>query len=115
MELAIENALNIGADEFYRSSRYDLPLIVVLINSKNKKAFDILEGNIRQTDIIQQMSSNSIIIFLAHTNLDEANLFLSKVKSEFDFTYSLKEFSGNQDEFLKSLFLENMRLLKILI
>ena len=107
MELLIENALNIGADEFYRSSRYVLPLSVMLVNSEDKNAFNILEENIRQTDIIQQLSRDSIIVFLSHTGINEANHFIEKVKEKFTFTYTVKEFKGSENRFLEALFLEN--------
>ena len=107
MEMQIESALNIGADEFYRSSRYNLPLVVVLINSDDSMAFNILESSVRQTDILQQLTSDTTVVFLSHTNFRESEKFIQKIKDRFDFTYSVSEFKDSQNTFLKSLFLEN--------
>ena len=109
MELLIENALNIGADEFYRSSRYALPLVVMLVNSADKNAFNILEESVRQTDIIQQLDSNTIIIFLSHAGVNESNHCIEKFKERLEFTYTLREFKGSQSKFLEALFLENSK------
>ena len=107
MELLIENAAIIGADEFYRSTRYDLPLVVILVNSEDRRAFDILEDNIRKTDIIQQLSSESIVVFLSHTNYKESELFIEKIKGSFEFTYTVSEFKSPEDVFLRNLFINN--------
>ena len=107
MELLIDNALNIGSDEFYRSSRYALPLVVMLVNSEDKKAFNILEENIRKTDIIQQLDSETVIVFLSHTSFNEANHFIQKMEEKFSFSYTSKEYKGSETKFLKTLFLEN--------
>jgi len=107
MELLIENALNIGSDEFYRSSRYGLPLAVMLLNSEDRGAFNILEESVRQTDVIQQLSSDTIIIFLSHTELNEADHCIEKLKEKLDFTYTIRNFKGSEARFLKALFLEN--------
>ncbi|EDZ62874.1 hypothetical protein SMGD1_2096 [Sulfurimonas gotlandica GD1] len=107
MELMIENVLNIGEDEFYRASRYKLPLSAILINSDDNKAFDILENNTRQIDIVQQLSSDLLIVFLAHTDHSNSLIFLDKIKNKFDFTYTSSEFIGSQLEFVRKLFLDN--------
>lgn len=107
MELLIENTLNIGEDEFYRASRYNLALAVMLVNSQDKKAFDILENSIRKTDVIQQLNSDTIVVFLTHTNYDESMKFIKKLESKFEFTYTCSEFQGSREKFLKTLFLEN--------
>ena len=107
MELLIESTLLIGADEFYRSSRYNLPLVVMLVNSTNNKAFDILEESIRQTDVIQQLTSDTTVVFLSHTNYKESELFVQKIKEKFDFTSTISEFKKEENTFLKTLFLEN--------
>ena len=108
MELSIENALNIGSDEFYRASRYSLPLVVMLVNSDDKGAFNILEDSIRQTDIVQQLTSDSIIVFSSHTNYEKAGQFIEKIRDKFSFTYTAHEYNGAESKFLKGLFLENM-------
>ena len=107
MELLIDNALNIGTDEFYRSSRYALPLVVMLINTEDRRAFDILEENIRKTDIIQQLDSETVIVFLSHTGINEANHFIEKMEEKFGFSYTAKEYKGSESRFLESLFVEN--------
>ena len=105
--MEIESALNIGADEFYRASRYNLPLVVLLVNSYDSQAFHILESSVRRTDILQQLTSDTVVIFLSHTNFQESEKFLQKLEDKFDFTYSASEFKDSQNTFLKSLFLEN--------
>ena len=114
MELLIDNALNIGADEFYRSSRYGVPLVVMLINTQDRDAFNILESNVRQTDIIQQLESDMIIVFLSHTDIDESDYCIEKLKEKFSFTYTVKQFKGSEIIFLQSLFLENSEKIKML-
>ena len=107
MELLIQNALNIGSEEFYRASRYKLPLVVILINTQNKKAFDILELSLRKTDLLQQLNSDTIIVFLAHTNYNDSMLFLQKIKEKFPFTYTMAEYKEYEEDFLEKLFVEN--------
>ena len=107
MELLIENVLNIGSDEFYRASRYGMPLVVVLVNTEDKEAFDIFDENTRQTDIVQQLSSELLVVFLSHTNYQDSILFLEKMKDKLTFTHTSKEFVKSKEEFIKSIFLEN--------
>jgi hypothetical protein len=109
MDLLIENVLIIGSDEFYRASRYEVPLFVVLINTDNKDAFNILESYVRQTDVVQQLSSNLIVLLLAHTNYEESLFFMEKIKDKFDFTYTGAEFQNHETLFLETLFLENIK------
>lgn len=110
MELLIQNVLDLGADEFYRTNRYDLPLTVILINSENATAFNVLYDTTRRTDIVQQLTSDLIVIFLTHTDIENSKLFIKKIESEFDFTYTMNEFtsSDSQVEFLQRLFLDNL-------
>ncbi len=112
MELLIENALNIGSDEFYRALRYKLSLVVLLINSDDKNAFNILEDSVRQSDILQQLDSDTIIVFLSHTNIQESNLFIEKIRNRFNFTYTIAEFKDSEFKFLKTLFLQNDKHIK---
>ncbi len=112
MEMLIENALNIGSDEFYRASRYRLSLAVMLINTKNKNAFNVLESIIRQSDVLQQIDSETIIVFLSHTTKDESTLFIEKIKDKFNFSYTVSEYNGainkeSEFKFLEALFLKN--------
>ncbi|WP_373036125.1 hypothetical protein [Sulfurimonas sp.] len=107
MELMIDNVLNIGVDEFYRASRYGLPLSVLLINSDNRRAFDILEENTRQVDIVQQLNSELLIVFLSHTDYKSSLTFIQKIKSKLNFTYTLGEFKDSEQEFVRTLFLDN--------
>ena len=107
MELMVDNVLIIGEDEFYRANRYKLPLTVLLVNSCNTKAFDILEENTRQIDIVQQLSSDLLIVFLSHTDHTKSLKFLEKIKDKFDFTYTCKEFIELELDFVRKLFLDN--------
>lgn len=107
MELLIDTVLNIGADEFYRASRYTLPLVVMLVNSENKNMFDVLENNVRQTDIVQQLSAETAVVFLSHTNYEQSLNFLNKIKNQFNFTYTLGEYKGSEYKFIENLALEN--------
>ena len=107
MELIIDNVLNIAADEFYRASRYKLSLAVILINSRDEKAFDILDEHIRQSDIVQQLSSELVVVILTHTNHESTLLFVNNIKSKFDFTYTAGEFKGDESSFIKKLFSDN--------
>ncbi|WP_373000286.1 hypothetical protein [Sulfurimonas sp.] len=107
MELMIENVLNIGEDEFYRASRYRLPLSVILVNSSDSKAFDILEENTRQIDIVQQLSSDLLIVFLSHTDYNNSITFIDKIKDKLEFTYTSSEFKGSDLKFIRRLFLDN--------
>lgn len=107
MELLIENALNIGSNEFYRAIRYDISLVVMLINTEDRQAFEILESNIRQTDIIQQLDPCIIILFLTHTSVNEANAFLKNMHGKFDFTHTMAKFEDYEHKFLTELFAAN--------
>ena len=107
MELLVENAFIIGENEFYRASRYKSPLVIMLINSEDRKAFDILESSIRKTDILQQLSPETIVVFLSHTNYEEAEDFLKKIKNKLELTYTMREFNGQAQPFLEKLFIEN--------
>ena len=78
MELTMDVVSNIGDDEFYRAERYQVPLVVALINSKDKKIFDIIDKNIRRTDIVQQLSSELIVVFLTHTNYKDSSACIEK-------------------------------------
>jgi len=111
MELDIETALNLGSDEFYRSVRYKIDLTVILINSNKKDAFNTLETNLRKSDIIQQLTSNTIIVFLSHTNLDNSALFIKKMKEKLDFTYTMDEYQNSEHTFLKKLFQKNSEII----
>ncbi|WP_321778771.1 hypothetical protein [Sulfurimonas sp.] len=110
--MLIENALNIGTDEFYRALRYRLCLTVMLINTEDKEAFNVLEKLIRQSDVLQQIDADTIIVFLSHTTKNESTLFIDKIKDKFNFSYTVSEYDGakkqqNEFKFLESLFLKN--------
>jgi hypothetical protein len=107
MELFVQNALDVGSDEFYRANRYKLPLSVILINTQDKKGFDILEATLRKTDILQQIGLETIVVFLPHTNQKDAFLFIEKIKNKFAFTYTLAEYKEHEEEFIEKLFEEN--------
>ena len=109
VELLLDNILNIGDDEFYRAARYKLPLAVMLINSNDRNAFSVLEKSTRQSDIVQQLSSDMLIVFLSHTEYDKALLFVEKIEKELDFTYTISEFSGSEFDFIHDLFIENVQ------
>ncbi len=109
MELLREIVSNVGSDEFYRASRYNTPLTVILINSDDKNMFDIIENNIRRTDIVQQLNSELIVVFLAHTNYHDAFLFIDKMKDKIDFTYYASEYKEPESEFIRNLFLDNIK------
>jgi len=67
MDFEVDVIVDIGTEEFYRAARYQTPLSVILLNSDEKDIFALIEKNIRPTDMIQQISSNLIVIFLSHT------------------------------------------------
>ena len=108
LELLVENVLNIGDDEFYRASRYSHPLTVVLLNCDDKKAFEYIEKHIRQTDIIQQLSSDLLLLLLPHTNHENSILLLDKLKEKIDFTYISREFKEPKEKFIEQIFLDNL-------
>lgn len=107
MELLIDNVLNIGADEFYRSNRYKVPLSVMLINTSDNDAFNLLDRITRQTDIVQQLTSELLVVFLSHTDYDNALLFIYNLGKELDFTYTISQFQGQEFEFIQNLFVQN--------
>lgn len=107
MGFIINTVLDIGNDEFYRAARYQIPLSVALINSNDKHMFYILEKNLRTTDMIQQLTSDLLIVFLSHTNYKNGVSFIHKIEQDVEFTYSLGEFKGAKDNFIKKLFLDN--------
>ena len=109
MELLIQNVLQIGADEFYRSFRYEIPLSVMLINSDDDNAFAILDVSTRQTDIVQQLRADLIVVFLTHTDYDHALLFIENMEKEFKFTSTIIEFQGSEIEFVQNIFMENSK------
>ena len=102
-----ETVLDIGHDEFYRAARYQIPLSVVLINSDDKDIFDLIEKSLRKTDMIQQLTSDLIVVFLSHTTYENAHAFVDKVQKEIDFTYIVDEFKGSKDGFIEKLFTSN--------
>jgi len=104
---------DVGDDEFYRTARYQIPLVVVLINSSDKSIFNIIDDNIRQTDIIQQLSADLIVVFLTHTDYEASLLCMEKIKKIVDFTYTLDEYKGLKPTFIKNLFIENMKMLGV--
>ena len=108
-ELLIENVLNIGTEEFYRHERYKTPLYILLLNTTDKNAFNILEENIRKTDVLQQLTSELLVVFLTHTEHDNALLFINKIKEKINFTYTLSEFKEPKLDFIESLFMENSK------
>lgn len=109
VDLIIQTILDIGIDEFYRSSRYKVPLVVVLINSNDKNAFKILEKHTRRTDIVQQLSAELLVVYLSHTTEDDASHFINKFKEKFDFTYTLDEYTNNEYEFINKLLVQNSK------
>jgi len=107
MELLIDNVLNIGEDEFYRTQRYKLPLVVILINTEDRNAFDILNNCTRQTDIIQQLDYNLLVVFLTHTDFESSKKFIEKIENKFTLTYTSAEYKNNPQKFIEELFLQN--------
>lgn len=108
MEVLLDNILNIGDDEFYRASRYESPLVAILVNSKDNSAYDIFNKNTRQTDIVRQLTQNLTIIFLTHTDYQHSVAFLDKVKEQLDFTYTMSEFDGSEFDFIHDLYVNNI-------
>ena len=100
----MEVVSNVGEDEFYRTNRYIVPLVVFLINSNDKNICDIIEKNIRLTDIVQQLSPELIVVFLSHTAYNNGYLFIDKIKRKIDFTYTLAEFKESKSKFIEKLF-----------
>ena len=93
MEVLLDNILNIGDDEFYRASRYESPLVAILVNSKDNSAYD---------------TQNLTIIFLTHTDYQHSVAFLDKVKEQLDFTYTMSEFDGSEFDFIHDLYVNNI-------
>lgn len=113
MGFIMDTVLDIGHDEFYRAARYQIPLTVVLVNSKNKEIFDLMDQNLRKTDMIQQLTSDLIIVFLSHTNYKNGISFVQKIEKDIEFTYSLDEFKGSKDSFVNNLFELNKQYRKV--
>lgn len=109
MGFIIDTVLDIGHDEFYRAARYQIPLTIILVNSSDKNIFYLLEQNLRKTDMLQQLSSNLLVVFLAHTKYKDGLSFIQNMEKEIGFTYSLDEFKGSKDSFINKLFLENKK------
>ncbi|MCF6310734.1 MAG: hypothetical protein L3J19_09765 [Sulfurimonas sp.] len=107
MDLLIDTVVNLGEDEFYRASRYNTHLAIILVNSKDKNIFDVIDETIRQTDLVQQLTSELIVIFLTHTDHEASFLCIDKIKKMADFTYTLAEYKGSRVELIDKLFLEN--------
>lgn len=107
MDFAVEVILDIGSDEFYRADRYHTPICVLLINSKDKGIFDILEKSLRQTDMIQQLTSELIVVFLTHSKYDDAMLYINKIQSSTNLTYTIGEYSESKVDFVENLFMQN--------
>ena len=108
MDVLLENILNIGDDEFYRSARYKSPLVVLLINSTDKSACNMFKKNTRQTDIVEQLTSNLTVVFLSHTDKEHSIAFLDKVKEQLDFTYTMSEYEGSEFDFIHDLYVNNI-------
>lgn len=109
VDLIIQTILDIGIDEFYRSSRYKVPLVVVLINSNDKNAFKILEKHTRRTDIVQQLTSELLVVYLPHIGNNDAPHFINKMKKELNFTYTMGEYKDNESEFIYNLLVDNSK------
>jgi len=107
MELLMSIVLNLGEDEFYRVNRYETHLAVALINSDDKSIFSNIEKNIRQTDIVQQLDSNLIVVFLTHTDYEASLKCIEKVQRRVDFTYTIAEYRDSRIEFIEKLFSDN--------
>lgn len=107
MDLLIDTVLNLGEDEFYRASRYNTHLAIILVNSKDKNIFDVIDESIRQTDLVQQLTSELLVVFLTHTDRKASLLCINKIKSMIDFTYTLAEYKGSRVELINKLFLDN--------
>jgi len=107
VDLIKQNILDIGSDEFYRASRYKVPLLVILVNTNDKNAFNVLDKCTRQTDIVQQLSSELLVVYLSHTGSKDADAFINKIKKELDFTYTFSEYINDEFEFIHKLLVEN--------
>jgi len=112
MQYSIETVLDIGNEEFYRAARYQIPLSVLLINSRDKNIFDILEELLRPTDIIQQITHELIVVFLTHTNIENANTFVDNIKEHVNFSATVDEYKGFRVEFIQNLFKNNKKMLE---
>jgi len=113
MQYSIETVLDIGNEEFYRAARYQIPLSVLLINSRDKNIFDILEELLRPTDIIQQITHELIVVFLTHTNIENANTFVNNIKEHVNFSATVDEYKGFKVEFIENLFTDNQQTMKV--
>lgn len=109
MDLIVQTILDIGIDEFYRSSRYKVPLVVVLINSNDKNAFKILEKHTRRTDIVQQLSAELLVVYLPHIRSENAYHFIKNMKEKLNFTYTMGEYKDNESEFIYNLLVQNSK------
>lgn len=109
MDLVVQTILDIGIDEFYRSTRYKVPLVVVLVNSNDKNAFKILEKYTRQTDIVQQLTSELLVVYLPHIGSDNASHFIKNMKEKLDFTYTIGEYKDDESEFIYNLLVQNSK------
>ncbi len=107
MEFAIDTVLDIGSDEFYRVDRYHIPMSVVLLNSKDSNLFNIIEKSLRRTDMIQQLTSELIVVFLPHTTYDGATVYINKLDDSVEFTCTVGEYKESRVKFVKDLFLQN--------
>lgn len=109
MELLISTVLHLGEDEFYRVNRYETHLSVALINSTDKKLFEAIDKNIRQTDLLQQLDSALLVVFLTHTNYKASFQCIKKIKKVINFTYTMAEYKESSTEFVQKLFLDNSK------
>jgi hypothetical protein len=107
MDFEVDVIVDIGSEEFYRAVRYQTPLSVILLNSKDKDIFSLIEKNTRPTDIIQQISSALIVIFLPHTSKEHACTFMKNIEEFAKFTCVVGEYKGFKTEFVQNLFIEN--------
>lgn len=112
MEYAIETVLDIGSEEFYRAARYQIPLSVLLINSDDKNIFNRLEKSLRPTDIIQNITHELIVVFLTHTNLENAIKFANNIKEHIPFSVTVDEYKGFRVKFIETLFANNQKQLE---
>lgn len=107
MDFAVDIVLDLGDDEFYRANRYHIPMCVLLVNSQNKDVFNIFEKSLRQTDMIQQLTAELIVVFLTHATYDDATLYLNKIDDSLNFTCTVGEYSDSKVDFIKNLFIQN--------
>ena len=75
----INVVMDIGDDIYYSSKRYKVDTTTIII--KSKFLFTYFDDYSRQIDVVQQLTSDLLVVILPHTNKEQAVKYIDKMKN----------------------------------